>query len=139
MLVTGLSDKFGRKPIISLFMLLGIFFPVAILYLGGSVGQLPVMFVTYFMFGTFPLVLAAIPSETVPKQSVGKAIGLLAAGGEIVGGVIMPAVDGALADRFGLSAPFYVALGAAVLALLLSFQLTETRPAKVPTTALVHE
>lgn len=139
-LVTALSDRFGRKPIISLFVLIGVFFPVSILFLGGSPLQLPAMFITYFMFGTFPIVLAAIPSETVPKHSVGKAIGLLVAAGEIVGGVIMPSVDGILADKFGLTAPFYVSLVAAVLALLLSFMLTETRQSVVSTpNALVHE
>ena len=126
-LVTALSDRFGRKPIISLFILVGIFFPAAILFLKGSGLQIPVMFITYFMFGTFPLVLGAIAYETVPGHSVAKAIGLVAAAGEIVGGVIMPFVGGILADKFGLQAPFYIAIIAAVLALIFSFSLIETR------------
>jgi predicted MFS family arabinose efflux permease len=126
-LVTALSDKFGRKPIISIFIFIGLFYPLAIVFLGGSDLQIPVMFVAYFMFGAFPLVLGAIPFETVPKNSVGKAIGLLAGAGEIVGGVIIPFVCGILADKFGLSAPFYVSFFAAVLALFFSFQLVETK------------
>ena len=125
--VTALSERFGRKPMISLFILIGIMFPLAIVFLKGSGLQIPVMFIGYFMFGAFPLVLGAIPSETVPMHSVGKAIGLVAGAGEIFGGVIMPFVCGVLADKFGLNAPFYVSTIAAVLALIISFSLIETK------------
>lgn len=125
--VTALSERFGRKPMISLFILIGIIFPLAIVFLKGSGLQIPVMFIGYFMFGAFPLVLGAIPSETVPMHSVGKAIGLVAGAGEIFGGVIMPFFCGVLADKFGLNAPFYVSTIAAVLALIISFSLIETK------------
>lgn len=125
--VTILSDKFGRKPIIILFVLIGIFFPLAILFLQGSALQIPVMFLTYFMFGTFPIVFAAIPYQTVPKHSVGKAIGLIVGSGEIVGGVLAPFVGGIAADNFGLAAPFWIATGAAVLALVFTFSLIEPK------------
>lgn len=133
--VTALSDRFGRKPIISLFFAIGIFFPLAILFLKDSGLQIPAMFGAYFMFGALPLVSAAIPSETVPGHSVGKAIGLLVAAGEIFGGVIIPFVGGILADIFGLAAPFYVSLVAAILALVVSFSLTETLKRPHETTA----
>jgi predicted MFS family arabinose efflux permease len=126
-LVTALSDKFGRKRIISIFLFIGIFYPLAIVHLGGNNLQIPLMFVTYFMFGAYPLVLGAIPFETVPKHSVGKAIGLLAGAGEVVGGVIMPFFCGILADKFGIEAPFYVSFLAVMIAFIFSFQLIEKR------------
>ncbi len=125
--VTALSDKFGRMPIIRIFILIGFIFPLAIVLLKGSGIQIPVMFIGYFMFGTFPIILGAIPASTVPSHSTSKAIGLVASSGEFFGGVIMPFVCGILADKFGLNAPFYVALVAAVLALIVSFSLIETK------------
>lgn len=125
--VTALSDRFGRKPIIKLFVLIGIIFPLAIVFLKGSGLQIPVMFISYFMFGTFPIVLGTIPAETVPMHSTGKAIGLLVAAGELFGGVLMPFVCGVLADSYGLNAPFYVSVVTAVLALIVSFSLVETK------------
>jgi predicted MFS family arabinose efflux permease len=125
--VTALSERFGRKPIISLFIFIGLFFPLAIVFLKGTAFQIPMMFVGYFMFGTFPLVLGAIPSTTVPSHSTGKAIGLIAGAGEIFGGVLMPFVCGILADKYGLSFPFYISTIAAFLALILSFSIEETK------------
>ncbi len=124
--VTALSDRFGRTPIIKIFVSIGIVFPLAIVFLKGSGAQIPVMFIGYFMFGAFPIVLGTIPAETVPMHSTGKAIGLLVAAGELFGGVLIPFVCGILADKFGLNAPFYVSAIAAVLALVVSFSLIET-------------
>ena len=126
-IVSALSDRFGRKPIISLFMSIGIFYPLSILFLPNSYFQLPAMFLTYFLFGTFPIILGAIPFQTVPKHSVGKAIGLIAGSYEIAGGVIAPFVGGILADKFGLTMPFWVATGAAILAFIISFSLIEPK------------
>ena len=137
LLVTGLSDRLGRKPVISLFLLVGIFYPLAIVFLSQSGWQIPAMFLSYFMFGTVPIVLGVIPSETILAHSTAKAIGLLAGAGEIAGGVFTPFLCGLLADKFSLRAPFYVAAGAAVLALLLSFLLIETRSTAARETAPV--
>jgi MFS family permease len=126
-LVTALSDRFGRTPIIKLFVTIGIIFPLSIVFLKGSAFQIPAMFIGYFMFGAFPIVLGTIPAETVPMHSTGKAIGLLVAAGELFGGVLMPFVCGILADKFGLEMPFYVSTIAAILALLVSSSLIETK------------
>jgi MFS family permease len=125
--VAGLSDKFGRKPITQIFILIGIIFPLSIVFLKGSGLQIPAMFLGYFMFGAFPIVLGTIPFETVPSHSVGKAIGLVVAAGELFGGVFIPFVCGILADKFGLEMPFYVSTIAAILAFLVSFSLIETK------------
>ncbi len=126
-LVSALSDRFGRTLITKIFILIGLIFPLSIVFLKGSGLQIPMMFVGYFMFGAFPIVLGTVPSETVPMHSVGKAIGLIVAAGEIFGGVIIPFVCGVLADKFGLEMPFYVSTIAAFLAFIVSFSLIETR------------
>ena len=71
-----------------------------------------------------------INGEVVERQrhSVGKAIGLIVGVGEVVGGVIAPFLDGLVADKFGLTMPFWVSMVAAILAFLRSFSLIE--PAK---------
>lgn len=126
-IVPTLSDKYGRKPLIIIFTIIGIFYPLSIIYLQQSALQIPAMFLTYFMFGVFPVVLSAIPSETVPAHSTGKAIGIVAGVGEIAGGVIAPVVAGVLADKYGMQMPFLLASAAAVVALIASFSFVEMK------------
>jgi MFS family permease len=126
-IIPTLSDRFGRKPFVIIFAFVGVFYPLAILYLQNSGFQIPVMFITYFFFGAFPVVLSAIPSEIIPMHSTGKAIGMLGGAGEIVGGMIAPLVAGILADKYGISIPFYVAGFAALVAGIASFMLIETK------------
>jgi MFS family permease len=127
LLVSALADRFGRKPITHIFMAIGVFFPLAVIFLQNMPVQIPLMLLTWFMFGTFPVVLSAVPSESVPRHSVGKAIGLITGAGEIIGGVLAPFISGVLADTFGLQMPFWVASVAAIIALILSFSLIETK------------
>jgi len=79
--------------------------------------------------GCFPIVLATIPSETMPRKHIAQTMGLIMGIGELVGGFIAPAVAGWSADKFGLHAPFLIATGAAVAAGLVAFLLIETAPA----------
>ena len=131
-IIPTLSDRFGRKPLVIIFAFVGVFYPLAILYLQNSGIQIPAMFIAYFFFGTFPVVLSAIPSEIIPMHSTGKAIGMLGGAGEIVGGMIAPLVAGILADKYGISIPFFMAGFAALLAGILSFMLIETRVKSQP-------
>ena len=79
--------------------------------------------------GCFPVVLATIPSETVPRQYIAQTLGLVIGIGELVGGFVAPVVAGWSADQFGLQAPFLIAAGAAVSGGLIAFLLAETAPA----------
>jgi MFS family permease len=116
-LVPGLSDKFGRKKILIIFVILGIFYPFAVYYLAGSALHLPVMFITYFTMGAIPLVAAVIPSESVPNHLKAKSIGLITGIAEIVGGVLVPAISGVLSDKIAPSAFLWMAAFLAILAL----------------------
>lgn len=124
-LIPGLSDKIGRKKALTLAIGLGMLYPFAVYFLSGSGFHLPAMFVTYFLMGAIPLVAAVIPSEAVPDHLKAKAIGLITAIAEIIGGVIVPAVAGALSDAFDESAFLWVAATLAVLALLFTSKLRE--------------
>lgn len=125
-IVPGLSDKFGRKKIIIIFSLVGFLYPFAVYYFAGSALHLPLMFLTYFMMGLIPIAAAVIPSESVPERLKAKAIGLITAAGEIVGGVIVPAVSGLLSDSYDSSAFLWVAATMALLACLSATKLKNT-------------
>lgn len=124
-IIPGLSDKIGRKKALLLAIGLGMLYPFAVYFLPGSGLHLPAMFVTYFLMGAIPLVAAVIPSEAVPDHLKAKAIGLITAIAEIIGGVIVPAIAGALSDVFDESAFLWVAAVLAVLALLFTSKLRE--------------
>ena len=119
----GISDKIGRKTTLFIAIGLGIFFPLSVYFLSGSGLHLPAMFLTYGMVGTLPLVAAVIPSEAVPENLKAKAIGFITAVAEIVGGVIVPAIAGALSDIIDESAFLWVSSILAVLAFLFALKL----------------
>lgn len=124
-IIPGLSDKIGRKKALYLALALGILYPFAVFFLHDTGLHIPGMFVTYFLMGAIPLVAAVIPSEAVPDRLKAKAVGLITAIAEIVGGVLVPAIAGALSDLVDESAFLWVSAALAVLALLFTFKLQE--------------
>ena len=128
----GISDKMGRKKALYIAVGLGIFYPFAVYFLNGSDIHLPAMFLSYAMVGAIPLVAAIVPSEAVPNHLKAKAIGFVTAIAEIVGGVIVPAISGALSDIFDESAFLWVAAVLAVLALFFLSKLEETKGKEFP-------
>jgi MFS family permease len=122
-IIPALSDKIGRKPVVMTAILIGILYPFAVYFLNGSSLQLPAMFITYCLMGALPLVAAVIPSETVPVHLKAKAIGLITAIAEIVGGVLVPALAGVLSDKIDPSAFLWISSSLAVLALFFAMKL----------------
>jgi MFS family permease len=125
-IIPALSDRFGRKKLLTIASFLGILYPFAVYFLNGSPLQLPAMFVGYFMMGTLPIAAAVIPSEAVPDHLKAKAIGLITAVGEIIGGVLVPALAGILSDAIAPSAFLWVSVSLAVLGLIFIGKLHET-------------
>jgi MFS family permease len=128
--VPALSDKFGRKLIVIIFFLLSAIMPLSVIYSGNSfVGLFALVLLGTSISGCFPIVLATIPSETMPRQYTAQTMGLVGGIGELVGGFVAPAVAGWSADQFGLQAPFLIAATAALSGGLMAFLLRETAPA----------
>jgi MFS family permease len=73
--------------------------------------------------GALPLAAAVVPSEAVPVHLKAKAIGLITGVGEIIGGVIVPALAGVLSDKVDPSAFLWVSASMAVLGLLFATKL----------------
>jgi MFS family permease len=116
-IVPSLSDKFGRKKILLGAICLGILYPFAVYFLANTPLHLPFMFITYFTMGTLPILVAVVPSESVPIHLRAKAIGLLTMAAEIFGGVIVPGIAGYISDTIAPSAFLWLAGILAFLAL----------------------
>lgn len=130
--VPALSDKIGRKTVVIFFFLMSMIMPLAVVYAGNVFGSLaPLVILGATTMGCYPIVLATIPSETVPRQYLAQTLGLVMGIGELVGGFAAPAIAGWSADAFGLQAPFLIAAGASLLAGIIAFLLIETAPVKV--------
>ena len=130
--VPGLSDKLGRKPVVIVFSLIGVLYPLAVLYYTGSPVLLgAIIFIGWSASGVFPIFMATIPSETIPVRYVATSLGLIVGIGEVIGGTFGPVLAGNLADRFGLQAPMYMAIVCAAAAAVLALGLKETAPIKI--------
>jgi MFS transporter, ACS family, hexuronate transporter len=127
--ISGLSDRLGRRPLMITMPLIGIILPLGALYYTGSVWVLAAMFfVGWGLNGIFPLFMATVPSESVDPMHQATVLGLCMGTSEIVGGVLSPSIAGIAADRMGLTAPLWIMLGLTILAGLLALGLRETAP-----------
>jgi MFS family permease len=130
-IVPGLSDKLGRKPIMIVFTVIGVLYPLAALHYSGSLIALGVLiFIGWSASGVFPLFMATVPSETIPAKYVATSLGLVVCVGEVIGGTAGPTLAGRLADLYGLQAPMYMAIACAAVATVFTLFLKETAPVK---------
>jgi MFS family permease len=131
-LVPGLSDRFGRRPLLIVFLGLMALTPLAaLLFHGPEQILVALLFIGWLGVGSLPLFMAVVPAETLNFRSTAAAMGLVVGAGEIFGGVLAPPVAGRIADSFGLDWPFIIAAAMALLAALVSTALAETNPAIV--------
>lgn len=136
-IVPGLSDRIGRKPVMILFTLIGVLYPLAAIYhTGSSLVLAALIFVGWSASGTFPLFMATIPSETIPARYLATSVALVMALGEILGGTTAPTLAGRAADIYDLTAPMWIAMACAIAATVLTLFLKETAPVKVGSAAL---
>ncbi|AZD67315.1 Sugar phosphate permease [Pseudomonas chlororaphis] len=127
--VAAISDRFGRRPTLVLFSLIAACCPIALLYANSPLLMGMLMLLTYTGLGCFTLFMATIPAETVPREVMATALGMIMGIGELVGGFVSPTIAGFAADRFGLSIVMWISCGGALLAALLALFLKETAPA----------
>lgn len=134
-IISALSDRLGRKPVMIFFTLLATACPMVLLYADAD-SMLPLVFLTYTGLGCFTLFMATIPAETVSPTQVATALGLIMGVGELVGGFVTPTVAGFMADAYGQEIVMWIAAGGSLVAAFLSMFLRETAPVKVGNQAI---
>jgi cyanate permease len=87
-----------------------------------------IFFFGWGLNGLFPLFMATIPAESVDPRLTATLAGIIIGTGEVIGGVLSPSIAGALADRFGLSAPVWLMFALALAGGLVALGLRETAP-----------
>ena len=125
-----ISDRIGRKPV----MLLSTVCGAASLLLLMQVGAAPIsLFVLlllthFFNFALITLTVGPISTESVPRELMASASGLVICTGEVFGGGIAPIIAGFVAERFGIQYILPLAVGGLVVGFFNSCLLTETAP-----------
>jgi ACS family hexuronate transporter-like MFS transporter len=142
-LVSGASDRIGRKPVMVLLPFLSLIGPLGVLLLDpadfagtGAFGLsnyamvlIPIFFIGWMVNGTFPIFMATIPSETFKPIHHATVLGLAMGFCEVLGGVFGPPVAGMLNDAFGMDTFLYVLMVLAVISGIVATGLVETAPA----------
>ncbi len=131
-LIPGLSDRIGRRPVMTLIPVLAFILPLgALFYSGPTWGLGAIFFVGWSFTGIMPLFMSAVPSESVDPVQIGTALGLCMGGSEILGGVLAPWISGYAADHVGLQAPLWGLLVFAAIGCMAALGLRETAPVVV--------
>ena len=124
-----LSDRIGRKPVMIGFCLLATLTALGAVYFQGSTTALgALLFIGWLASGTFPLFMGVIPGESIPRRYAATAMGLVVCVGEIVGGSLLVALAGKLADLTQQSSAVLMMAACGAIGCVLCFLLTETAP-----------
>lgn len=134
-----LSDRTGRKPALFCIALVSACVPLTY--------QVPFLVVHPWLMATAgflanggqaiaALALVLVPTESVPSRLAATAIGLATLVGELFGGALAPTLAGAVADRYGLAAPLWIASAGALTVFLSSLFLCETAPSRTGTSKI---
>jgi MFS family permease len=97
------------------------------------------MFIGWAPAGASILLLATIPSESVPRQLISTAIGLTFAIGTLAGGFLGPAIAGWSADHWGLQSSLLLDAACALALAAVCLGLRETKPLAERVGRLGHE
>lgn len=128
-----LSDKLGRKKVIVASLILELVCLLLLRRTGAEPSMLFAFVLLAYLFNTGAMAIGIGPlaSEAVPPHLASTAIGLVLGTGEMIGGAVMPAVTGALADRLGIDVILTVSLVAvaAAAAVMLVFVRKRSKPA----------
>jgi ACS family hexuronate transporter-like MFS transporter len=131
-LIPKLSDIFGRKPILTIFLILpAIGTSLMALFPGGNVSTLAYVITGGILGCVMPVYAIIIPLESVPDHLKAASNSFVIGLGEIIGGAMFPFIGGSIADAVSLPAMMGVASGLLVIGIITSLFIRETLPKKV--------
>jgi|KBSMisStaDraftv2_1062788.scaffolds.fasta_scaffold10722_2 predicted MFS family arabinose efflux permease len=126
-----LSDRIGRKPVMFGFCLLAALTALGAVYFHGSTFALgTLLFLGWLATGTFPLFMGVIPGESIPRRYAATAMGLVVCVGEVLGGSVLVALAGRVADLTQQSTAVLMMAASGVIGCVLCLFLVETAPVK---------
>ncbi len=126
-----LSDRIGRKPVMIGFCLLAALTAFGAVYFHGSTFALgTLLFAGWLATGTFPLFMGVIPGESIPRRYAATAMGLVVCVGEVLGGSVLVALAGKVADLTQQSTAILMMAASGVIGCVLCLFLVETAPVK---------
>jgi len=126
-----LSDNFGRRKIVTIAFSIAFLGPLGMFIFQGSYTS-----VIFFMLfggavaGSCPIIMAVIPSETLPLALRTTAIAVCMGLGEFVGGTLWPFVAGVISDARGVAFMFLICAIMMALIIVLCRLLKETHAKK---------
>jgi MFS family permease len=130
LLFSSLSDRIGRRTALLISAVLSAVLPIA-LCVPGLYSHLwllaTILFLTQGGQAIAALVVVLMPAESVPPQFIATAIGMTTLVGEILGGAFAPTLGGAMAEKFGLSTPLWMASACMILVILSALLFRETQ------------
>jgi MFS family permease len=139
LVLPGLSDRYGRKPImIFSFLTAGL-----CMWMLMDTGPDPMtLFALLFvasgcLLSMTCLTVGPLTTEAVPPALMSTATGLVVGIGEVFGGGIMPALAGFVAQGFGIQYILHLALGGLVVGVFVALLLEETAPVRRKQGAMV--
>ncbi len=120
-LVPALSDKLGRKPVMIGALLIDLAALLALMNIGAEPAMLfaAVFVIIFTTSGVVSINVGPLTNASVPPAIAATATGLVVGIGEIVGGAVMPALSGGLAESMGIPIIIKVATIAAGLGILI--------------------
>ncbi|MCL1895884.1 MAG: MFS transporter [Clostridiales bacterium] len=124
-----LSDIYGRRPVMLFSYLLSILPSLFMFLLPGSTFSMVIFVACASIPGALGIFwINLIPIETLPKYLTSTGISIPMAMGEFIGGALITAIAGIIADMYGLPAMMIIAAVGMLGSFLLCFGIIETAP-----------
>ncbi|MCM3729544.1 MFS transporter [Neobacillus cucumis] len=141
LVLPGISDKLGRKPVLMTALLVAIGMILLFMNTGANAALLfPLLFIIAgCIFGCLTMLAGPVTTESVPPALVASAAGIPIGAGEIFGGGVSPVIAGFVAQNYGIEHILLISIVGLIVSLVISVFLIETAPAKMKRTTEIGD